>query len=587
MITLRTLFDRTQKPMKTREQVLQENPLELELRNRGVHLEGGGNQRAAKCPFHKDGTASLSVNIAKGAWHCHACKIGGSVIDLIAHFEGRNPAEVYKTLAAKNGDAKASGSSAADRGQAGVRPKLVCTYDYLSETGTLLYQACRMEPKSFRQRRPDPEHPDQWLWNMENQRRVLYNLPKVLAARSPIWVVEGEKDADNLGKLGVIATTNVGGAGKWSEAYGELFVGKEVVLCGDNDEPGKKHIEDVLKSLAGKAKVAYHVAVPLPNKDISDYLATFKSTGEAQAALEKMLEGAAVFEKGIDLPIQSMGDLEREYTISLRKTETNSFDISRWLPSLNKRVRPIVAGEVIVVAADTAVGKTAILQNMAVIARPLITLMFEMELPGTLTFERFAALACGTPTLDVFKSYVRGGTISWRDTGMLSHVYVCQKTFLSPKQIEELIIQSELKIGERPALVMVDYMQLVRGTGASRYERASAAAEELKAIAKSTNTIVVVASQLTRKHGSKEVTLHDAKDSGSIENSAGLLLGAWRDESDPTLLVLKVLKNTKGKPGGIVECNFDGERMLITERKRVSEPSSPTPTTTTATGTTK
>ncbi|MGQ0849829.1 MAG: hypothetical protein ACT4OP_12095 [Actinomycetota bacterium] len=44
-------------------------------------------------------------------------------------------------------------------------------------------------------------------------RRVLYRLPEVLAVSGTIYVGEGEKDADRLASLGLIATTNPMGAG--------------------------------------------------------------------------------------------------------------------------------------------------------------------------------------------------------------------------------------------------------------------------------------------------------------------------------------------------------------------------------------
>ena len=65
-------------------------------------------------------------------------------------------------------------------------------------------------------------------------------------------------------------------------------------------------------------------------------------------------------------------------------------------------------------------------------------------------------------------------------------------------------------------------------------------------------------------NGTKEVGLYDAKDSGSIENSAQLMLGAWRPERDE--LVLRVLKQTKGRARWDVHCNYDGDRQTITER---------------------
>jgi putative DNA primase/helicase len=99
--------------------------------------------------------------------------------------------------------------------------QIVAEYDYLDETGKLLYQVVRFEPKDFRQRRPDGA--GGWEWSLKGTPRVLYRLPRVLEAverREDIMVVEGEKDVDALEKLGIAATTNPGGC--WQVARGVL-----------------------------------------------------------------------------------------------------------------------------------------------------------------------------------------------------------------------------------------------------------------------------------------------------------------------------------------------------------------------------
>ena len=61
-----------------------------------------------------------------------------------------------------------------------------------------------------------------WAWNVKGVRRVLYRLPELLARPDEtVYVVEGEKDADRLASLGLLATTNSGGAGKWQDQYAE------------------------------------------------------------------------------------------------------------------------------------------------------------------------------------------------------------------------------------------------------------------------------------------------------------------------------------------------------------------------------
>ncbi len=141
----------------------------------------------------------------------------------------------------------------------GCRPKIVATYDYTDEAGNLLYQTVRLEPgrdgkkKDFFQRRPNDR--GGWINNLKGVRRVPYRLPELIES-SPdetIWIVEGEKDVESLRALGLIATCNVGGAGKWRSEYNEFFRGRNVVFIPDNDKAGRTHVNDVANNLWGIA----------------------------------------------------------------------------------------------------------------------------------------------------------------------------------------------------------------------------------------------------------------------------------------------------------------------------------------------
>ena len=571
--------------MKTREQIISEHPLEQVLADHGVVLKGGGNERTALCPFHTDSTASFCINVAKQLWTCQAGCGGGSVIDLLAKFEGISAGAVLKKYGGD--DAPKPKSKPAAK----IQPvqyaenkvaKAVAYYDYRDAAGNLVYQAVRMEPKSFRQRRPDG---DGWIWNMEGVTRILYQLPKIIKTTQPVWIVEGEKDCDNLFKLGIVATTNVGGAGKWLEAYAEVFKDKEVILCGDNDKPGKEHMADVLASLAGKCKSVREVTVPQPHKDISDYLLAVRHETmmllakenkeldehailEAQfVAVQQLVNDAPLYDRGLNMPIYSIAEGEAMYRKSIQRESTRSLDLGRWLPSLGNAVRPMVGGEVIAILASTGAGKTGAAQCITVQARPLKTLFCSQELPGSLLTERYISIGTGVASKEVYHQNKMGNFVDWRSGGKLDHIFWTDRSRLTPDQIEEFIIKSELKIGERPTLVVVDYIQICGGDS-DRRARVANAAEELKSIAKNTNTIIIILSQVARKgkDASDEITLESGKEAGEIENSSGLVLGLWRDKDDATLMNLKVLKNTKGFPGKLIKCNFDGERMIITER---------------------
>src|SRR5262245_25429199 len=91
------------------------------------------------------------------------------------------------------------------------RPRIVASYNYTDEQGALVFQVVRFDPKQFRQRRPDGC--GGWVWSLAGIRRVLYRVSELLAAdpSTTVYVVEGEKDADVLRALGLVATTNPGG----------------------------------------------------------------------------------------------------------------------------------------------------------------------------------------------------------------------------------------------------------------------------------------------------------------------------------------------------------------------------------------
>ena len=155
--------------------------------------------------------------------------------------------------------------------------KIVATYDYTDETGTVLYQVVRYEPKGFAQRVPDGED---WSWKLGDTRRVLYNLPLILSRpNEPVYVVEGEKDADVLVKNGLLATTNAGGAGKWKDEYSETLRGRDVIVIPDHDEPGLDHANKIKNAMASVAN-SVKLVTPGDKKDISEWFAAGGTTKE-------------------------------------------------------------------------------------------------------------------------------------------------------------------------------------------------------------------------------------------------------------------------------------------------------------------
>lgn len=269
-----------------------------------LHSLGLGQHavKSARCPWpqaHKHGDRNPSFGIFRNgngwAWKCFICGSGDEVTFLERHFglSTKDAIAKYGELAGVNRQETGTGIGAASR-QRGSERKEVCGYEYHDETGKVLFQVVRYEPKDFCQRRPDGK--GGWIWNLKGVRRVLYRL-HTLAGASKVWLCEGEKDADNLAVLGFTATTNPHGAGNWRSEYSETLRGKDILIVPDNDAPGRDHAEQVAGALQGIAGSVKLVALPEvenghPVKDVSDFIATFADKGKAAERLTIMAEGA-------------------------------------------------------------------------------------------------------------------------------------------------------------------------------------------------------------------------------------------------------------------------------------------------------
>jgi hypothetical protein len=195
----------------------------------------------------------MAVDYENGGWFDHENQDGGGVLDLIARRTGRHGREalewlkeqgIYQAMSATKGYASPRSKPAS----VGAIGKIVATYDYPDENGKLIFQVVRFDPKDFRQRRPAQPDDDPakvrngWVWEVRGLRQVPYRLPEVLEAirlGGPIWIAEGEKDADNLWNLGIPATCNPGGVGKWSKDLSEFFRGADAIIVQDNDPQAK------------------------------------------------------------------------------------------------------------------------------------------------------------------------------------------------------------------------------------------------------------------------------------------------------------------------------------------------------------
>lgn len=171
-------------------------------------------------------------------------------------------------------------------------------YAYKDEQGVTLFEKIRIEPgydgkpKSFYYER---EENGVTIQNNEGSRKVLYRLPELLdgVSRSqPIFLVEGEKDADNLVEKGLIASTAPVTI-TWHEEYTQLLKDADVVILYDYDKAGFKRRDLITDRLYGKVKRLRVVDLPdieyseNHGKDVSDWLAMGNTIAKLLEIVEK------------------------------------------------------------------------------------------------------------------------------------------------------------------------------------------------------------------------------------------------------------------------------------------------------------
>jgi replicative DNA helicase len=119
-------------------------------------------------------------------------------------------------------------------------------------------------------------------------------------------------------------------------------------------------------------------------------------------------------------------------------------------------------------------------------------------------------------------------------------------------------------------VVVIDYFQyLAGGPSESAYERSSRLSRELKEFAKTRDCVVVNLCQVKRGEegggATKCPSLEGARDSGTIEENADVLLGMWKPNPVESRLFLRALKARQGAPGRQAELLFAPENFRLSD----------------------
>ena len=299
------------------------SPAEIALHLDKHRADGDGFM--ACCPAHDDTNPSLSISPGRNGgvvWRCFAGCSQESVQDAL-HARGLWPYQAGGNRpAVRPAITPPPAPSPTPRP---IRRQHVSLYLYEDELGVPLSSVRRgldhfedgTTRKTFAQWRyaqgvPDPSplpkgyrRDGDWVTGLgvlDGMRRVLFNLPGITGNPGrTVFVVEGEKDAQTLAGLGLLATTKPEGVVKtaegrdgdrWRPVFTDTLRGRQVVILPDNDEPGHRHAEIVaswLHAVCPKLRIVTLPDLP-PGGDVTDWV----TAGGTRAQLEAIVTASPV-----------------------------------------------------------------------------------------------------------------------------------------------------------------------------------------------------------------------------------------------------------------------------------------------------
>ena len=174
-------------------------------------------------------------------------------------------------------------------------PTLEQEWHYTDEDGVSLflkqrYKTYDAKGKTYKTLRVMPD--GSRVGKLGDCRIVPYRLPEVrqaVADGRAVYICEGEKAADALASLGVVATTSHAGAGGWNPDLNQYFTGANVVIVPDNDIVGWNYAHKIVESLLGTTKSIRVLDLPLtnPKEDAYEWVNKYDGTRTLLAQIAK------------------------------------------------------------------------------------------------------------------------------------------------------------------------------------------------------------------------------------------------------------------------------------------------------------
>jgi len=255
--------------------------------------------------------------------------------------------------------------------------------------------------------------------------------------------------------------------------------------------------------------------------------ALYKITTDSASSELKDMETINI--ETLDL-IQKMKERGDSYLIG----ETTGFI------SLDKKTTGFNAGDLVIIAARPAMGKTALVLNMALknIEANKGVVIFSLEMPSSQLMLRLLSAKTSIPLQDL-----RKGSLSDQQWTILTSAFdelntkklwVDDNGSLNINQLRARVRKLAQNPDNNISMIIIDYLQLMQGTGTKdRHQEVSEISRGLKMLAREIDIPIIALSQLNRgleSRPDKRPMLSDIRESGSIEQDADIIMFVYRDD---------------------------------------------------------
>lgn len=296
---------------------------------------------------------------------------------------------------------------------------------------------------------------------------------------------------------------------------------------------------------------------------------------DATSNVEELLDSAekAIFditEQRIKGSFVKVGDMMKDSIKMVEKLferKTMITGVPTGFKDFDAKTAGLQPADLIIVAARPGMGKTAFSLNIASHAAfsGYGVAVFSLEMAK----EQLALrLLCSEARVD--NARVRTGYLSDRDFPKLATaagklhdalIYIDDTPAISVLELRAKARRLARDRDKKLGLIIVDYLQLMRGTGAAqnREQEISEISRSLKALAKELNVPVMAISQLNRRvedRNDKTPQLSDLRESGAIEQDADVIAFIYREaaynpKSDDNTATITIAKQRNGPTGDL------------------------------------